>query len=121
MLEKAFEDFGRRMGMEGFRLQENNTAALDVEGLGMVFFEYVPHELLIYVVRACEPHDVEIAERILARCHYSHGLPMSLQGGMKHDSAFLMLTRIPERDVTAASLENAILFLSKEMDTVGVS
>lgn len=118
MLEREFDEFGRRMGMAGFCLGENNMAALDVDGLGVVFFEYIAAELLVYVARACEPHDSDLARRILARCHYAHGHSMPLQGGMKGDRAFLMLTRIPEQEVSPASIENAILFLSQEMDRV---
>ena len=119
MLEQELNEFGRRMGLPGLRFSPDGLAALDVERMGRLHLEKSgtpgAEELLVYLSRACPAHDREAPERALSLCHYRHPRPFPLSAGM-HGEQLIMLTRLQERDVTAANLEKTVLFLADAMN-----
>ena len=54
-------------------------------------------------------------ERALALCHFRHASAFPLTAGMKGDT-LILLTRLPERQVTAALLEDAVMELARVMN-----
>ena len=74
-------------------------------------------ELLIYLTRPVPDYDAKAPRRVLERCHYRHADPLPLSGGV-HDGRIVLLTRFPEREATAAGIEQAVRFLAAIMDTV---
>lgn len=112
MLDREIAEFGRRMGMPGFALAGNGVAALDIERLGRVYFERGEGELLMYLAVSVPAHDVQAPRRALELCGYRHAHPMPLCAGV-HAGNAVLLTRVDERSVTAAVLENAIVFLGQ--------
>lgn len=123
MLQEAIASFGRRMGMPDLRLPDPDPArpgaprllALDVDGVGRLHLEAGDGELLVYLARPFPAHDADLPRRMLALSHYRHARPMPLQGGA-HAGQAILLTRLPERQVTAAALETAADALSRIMD-----
>ena len=71
----------------------------------------------MYLARPCPAHDREAPERALALCHYRHPRPFPLSAGM-HGDQLIMLTRLQEREVTAANLEKTALFIADAMNNV---
>lgn len=116
-LEHEIARLGQRMGIAGLALSPDGMMALDVEGMGRVYFERKAEELLVYLARTAPSHDRGMPRRLLAACHYAKAHPVPLSGGMHKEQAIL-LTRMPERNVTAASLENAVSYLTRQMDGV---
>lgn len=114
MIEREIAEFGRRMGMPGFALNSQGVAALDVEGMGRLFLEQSEHELLVYLALPCPAYDHEAPRRILRLCHYKNAHPLPLTGGF-FSNKYLLLTRLSERAVTAAAIENAAQFLAEIM------
>lgn len=114
-LEHEIAQLGQRMGIAGLALSPEGMMALDVEGMGRVYFERRGEELLLYLARSAPPYDHGMPRRILAACHYSKAHPFPLSGGM-HKGQAILLTRLPERGVTTAFLENAVQYLSRQMD-----
>lgn len=111
MLDREISEFGRRMGMPGFALStDNGVAALDVHSLGRVYFERSEEEILIYLASPVPAHESEFPRRVLSLCGYLHAHPQPLYGGV-HAGQVVLLTRVPERTVTAASLETSVAFL----------
>ena len=117
MLDREIAEFGRRMGMPGFTLAGGDMAALDIESLGRVYFERGEGELLIYLAFPVPAHDAKAPRRVLELCGYGHAHPMPLCGGV-HAGNAVLLTRMDERSVTAAMLENAIAFLGKMQERI---
>ena len=124
MIEREITEFGRRMGMPDFSLSERGLAALDVERLGRLHLERGPErpgrhdrELLIYLTRPVPDYDAKAPRRVLARCPYRPAAPLPLSGGV-HDGRIVLLTRFPEREATAAGIEQAVRFLAAIMDKV---
>lgn len=119
MLEHELTEFGRRMGMAEFALNENGLAALMVEGLGTLYLEKTGErndaELLVYVAVPMEEHDVEMPAKVLALCDYRRAHIMPLTGGV-HNGQVVLLTRHREEQVSAALLENSVLFLAQKLD-----
>lgn len=121
MLDREIAEFGRRMGMPGFALTETGLAALDVDKLGRLYFEKGEDagaiELLIYLVLPLPAHDTVTVRTLLELCSYRNAHPLPLYGGM-HAGQLFVLTRLPERSVSAAALENSVHFLASIMTKV---
>lgn len=119
MLEQELSEFGRRMGLPGLTFGPGGLAALDVEHMGRLHLEKSEQrgatELLIYLARPCPAHDREVPERALALCHYRYPRPFPLSAGM-HGDQLIMLTRLAEREATAANMEKAVLLLADAMN-----
>ena len=115
MLEQEIAEFGRRMGLPSLTLGDGGLLALDVERMGRLHLEKSEQgsncELLIYLAAPCPSHDKEAPARVLDLCHYRHGHPLPLTGGV-HKDQYVLLTRLNEQEVTAAALENAVKFLA---------
>ena len=115
MLEQELNEFGRRMGLPALTFNSDGLAALDGERMGRLHLEKNgkpgTEELLIYLALPCPAHDREVSERALALCHYRHPRPFPLSAGV-HGEQLIMLTRLPEREATAANMEKAVLFLA---------
>lgn len=129
MLDQEIAEFGRRMGLPSLSLDERGLVALDVEHMGRLHLERAESApapcggagdgpaLLVYLAAPCPPHDKDAPARVLELCHYRHGHPMPLTGGV-HRDRYVLLTRLTERETTAASLENATKFLAAMLEKV---
>ncbi len=119
MLEQELNEFGRRMGLPALTFNPDGLAALDVERMGRLHLEKSgkpgTEELLIYLALPYPAHDREAPERALALCHYRYPRPFPLSAGV-HGDRLIMLTRLPEREATAANMEKAVLFLADAMN-----
>lgn len=116
-LEHEIEQFGQRMGIANLAFTPAGMAALELEGAGRVYLERKPEELLVYIARTAPPYDHDMPRRILEACHYGKAHPVPLCGGMHKDQAVL-LTRMPERGVTTAFLENTVNYLLQQMNGI---
>ena len=116
-LEHEIAQFGQRMGFANLPLSPDGTVALEIEGMGRLYLEQRPEELLLYLARPVPPHDRDMPRRILALCHYGKAHSFLLSGGM-HKGQAILLTRMPERGVTTAFLENAATYLAQQMDSI---
>lgn len=121
MLERELNEFGRRMGLLGLNFGPDGLVALDVERMGRLHLERGgragAEELLLYLARPFPAHDREAPERALTLCHYRYPRPFPLSAGI-HGEQLIMLTRLTERDATAANMEKAVLMLADAMNKV---
>lgn len=119
MLDHELNAFGMRMGLPGLVFSPQGLVALDVSGMGRLYLEKQQRhgdvELLVYLARPFPPHDSTLPERALVLCHYRHARAFPLTAGMKGDT-LLLLTRLPERQVTTALLEEAVMELARVMN-----
>ena len=123
MLDHELNAFGMRMGLPGLAFSPQGLVALDVSGMGRLYFEkqqrHGQEELLVYLARPFPPHDSTLPERALALCHYRHAHAFSLTAGMKGDTKMNTATLkldLPERQTTAALLEEAVMELARVMN-----
>ncbi len=93
-LEYEIAQLGQRMGISGLTFSPEGLLAFEVQGIGRMYFEQRPAELLVYLAR-----------------------PIPLNGGV-HKDQIILLTRLPERAVTAAALENSVSYLARQMDSI---
>lgn len=119
MLDHELNAFGTRMGLPGLSFSPQGLAALDISGMGRLYFEkhqrHGEEEVLVYLARPFPPHDGALPERALALCHHRHARIFSLTAGMKGDS-LILLTRLSERQATAPLLEEAVMELARVMN-----
>ena len=121
MLRTAIEQFGQRLGMGSLSMGPEGVIALDVSGVGRLYFELVKNnrheELLVYLIRPLTFHDSDLARRALAFCHYAHVHPWPVWAGVHKDNV-LILVRLSEREATGQVLENVSLFLTESLNRI---
>lgn len=121
-LEHEIALLGQRMGINGLALSPAGLLAFDVEGMGRIHFELAADsgtegEMLIYLSRPVPDHDRAAPQRLLELAHYDKNPAFNLGGGL-HNGQAILLTRLPERQATAANMENAVSWLASQMDSV---
>lgn len=121
MLHHAITEFGRRMGLSELALSDEDRVALDVNGLGRLYVEYVhagpDARLLLCLARPMPVHEAHRRRAALELCHYSHGHVLPLAAGMRGDD-LLLLTWLVDSELHGAALENAVRFLSGMADRI---
>ncbi len=105
-------EFGRGMGMDDLRLENDAIVCLEFETSGTLFIERVEDCMLVYLARRLPPPRDRIARRSLELCHYREGLPMTIHAGLKDDDTFVFLTRIDRADFSLPILERAFAALT---------
>lgn len=119
MLDHELDALWKRMGLPPLRFSPQGLIALDIDTMGRLHFErqqrHGEEELLLYLARPCPAHDRTLPERALALCHYHHARAFPLTAGMRGDT-LILLTRLPERQATAARIETAVMELAQAMD-----
>ena len=121
-LEHEIALLGQRMGISDLALSQAGMMAFDVAGMGRMHFELLTNhraenELLIYLSRPVPDHDRTAPRRLLELSHYDKNHAFPLGSGL-HNGQAILLTRLPERQVTAATMENAVTWLAQQMDNV---
>ena len=121
-LEHEIALLGQRMGIANLALSPAGLLAFDVEGMGRIHFELVmdgrfESEMLIYLSRPVPDYDRAAPQRLLELAHYDKNHAFPLNGGL-HNGQAVLLTRLPERQTTAANMENAVSWLARQMDGV---
>lgn len=118
MLAYEIQSFGQRLGLESLELSREGLAQLNIDGIGSLYLELSEkdgrRELLAYLAAQLPDHDADTPRRLLEACDYRRANPMPLSAGVFSGRAIL-LTRIAEQDVTAASIENALRFLAETL------
>ncbi len=118
MLEHEIEAFGRRLGLESLSFSREGLARLDIANIGSFYLERAEQngrrEILAYLTAPIPGHDTAAVRRLMAFCDYRQAFPMPVYAGVYADRG-VVLTRLEEDGVTAASLENALRFLAELM------
>lgn len=121
MIRQQVTEFGRRLGMPSLELDNNGMAALDVERIGRLCLELQESadrqrepSLLVYIIVPSPSHDNTLPAKVLDMCHYRHGHLLPLVGGI-HKEQLMLLTRLGERETSAAQIETAAHFLASMM------
>lgn len=116
MLDYEIKAFGGRLGLEALSLSQEGVARLDIDGMGSLFLELGTRgnrrELMVYLSAKLPEHDAQATRRLLELCDYRQAHPMPLSAGVFSGQA-VVLTRIPEEQVTAMGIENAVRFLAE--------
>lgn len=108
----AISEFGRRMGLEGWTLNAQGVAQMQFPSGALLAVEPVEEEVLVYTV-----HDASHAPPAqwldaLKRCHTQRRGSWPMQVGCRTTASgteIVVLTRVPERALTAQHLEEAVL------------
>ena len=121
-LEHEIALLGQRMGIANLALSPTGLLAFDVAGMGRIHFELVADgraegEMLIYLSRPVPEYDRAAPQRLLELAHYDKNHAFPLGSGL-HNGQAILLTRLPERQTTAATMENVVSWLARQMDGI---
>lgn len=120
MIEHEIQAFGERLGLPELALNDEGRAGLRVGAVGYVGLERnerpgSPDEILLVLSRELAGSGAAPFGVLLDRTSWRRNPPFAAQASLFRDS--LMLTiRMPEETVTAALLENALRYLTDEMN-----
>ena len=112
---EVLTEFGRSLGLAGFRWPDAGMAAFEFDVRGTLYLEERDETLLIYLtrnldLRHCGPDLFKTALRL---CHYRHQWPYTVQVGLRGESQLVFLARLPAREVTLPALEQALELLTR--------
>ena len=122
MFENAVREFGERLGLSGFSLNNNGVASLSIDSIGLVSLEAIEQpdhstSLLVSLGREIPPSDVSPVEKLLKKINWRNNPRLVFYVGVSGNNLVLS-SYLSERAVTAASIENTLRFLSGEMPNV---
>ena len=114
MLDYELNEFGRRLGLSGIDLS-GGPLSMGIEGIGTLTLEVrdAPEgrELLVMLSAPFPESDTERLRALLAASDWRSNPPYTVSTGALRDKAFA-LVRIPEDEVKAAAVENALRYLA---------
>lgn len=110
---QTIAEFGRTVGIEGLALDGNGLAQLALAGGGSLSLEAGEDELLVYMVRPVSPHDTDARLRALGLCRSDRPWQWPVQTGRHGEDGLIFLVRLPEREVSLSSLEQALDTLTR--------
>lgn len=122
MFENAVKEFGERLGLSNFSLNNNGVASLSIDSSGLVSLEAVEQpdrstSLLVTLGRELAPSETDAVEKLLKKINWRNNPRLVVHVGISANHLVLS-SYLPERTVTAASIENTLRFLSSEMPNV---
>jgi type III secretion system chaperone SycN len=115
-VDDAIAEFGRSLGLPGLQLGDQAVLNLVFEKSGTLFIERQEAELVLYVARQVAAHDDRRAEAALALCHPRQRWPLPVRAGLRGDDTLVLITRIPEREVSVPALQSAVELLFRLHD-----
>ena len=119
MLDYELNEFGKRLGLSGIDLREG-PMSLDIEGIGTLTLETREREgereLLVMLTAPVPESDTEKLHALLAAADWRSNPPYTVSTGALRDKVFA-LVRIPEEEVKAAAVENALRYLANFLKT----
>lgn len=105
-IAQAIRDLGRLMDIPDLQLPETGSLDLTIEDRCTVHFQGSLDHLLVYSLIPWSSQDAAILERAQEFCHHQDGVQASLQ-----DDTLIILTRLPNEDVTVPELDEAVVRL----------
>lgn len=119
MLEKEIDEFGRRIGLPGLKLNDNGLAQLNIEGLGCLSLELAAEgrhgerDLIFSIALSPDAHAAEKLPAAFASVNSEERLPLQMATGLL-ENRLILSARLSTDRVRASDLENALrLLLSK--------
>lgn len=109
----AISDFGRRLGLADFALDERGRAALEFDGLGSVAIERAESgspaegDLVLALALPATPGETPDVGAVLGRASWEASPDLPLHAGVFHGRVVFAL-RFDETRVTGADLENGL-------------
>ena len=118
MLQYEINEFGKRLGLPGLEIDENDRVGLHLDGLGTLSLELnrndLGEELLLVLARPVGPGEIAKYESLLERVNWRSNLPVALGAGFFRDQLVLSARFAPEA-VSAVALENALRLMLDEI------
>lgn len=113
-------EFGRSIGIEQLSPDPDIGGAVQLTfgGDGILGLEPGEDELLIYLARAVPPHDADIKARALAAVGPEQGWTWPVHAGTRGADRLVFLVRLPQSEVTLATLEQALELLTRLHESV---
>jgi len=107
-IEQTIAEFGRGLGIDDLRLNERRHVQLALGSGGLLGIEVVEDTVLVFLSREVSPHDPELRMRALRLCHFKRQWPFPVQAGLRGNDRLILLARIPERQFSLSTLEQAM-------------
>ena len=107
-VDEALEQFGKHMGIDRLRFNDNGLCGLDMENGSALYLETKEDHFYIYFAKTIEYIDDNKLARALSAAHFTNGLRAPLAAGLKDGNKLVFFTWMPLQDVTPPSMEEAV-------------
>lgn len=116
MFEHILQEFAQRIGIAELSFSEQGVAQLDVQEVGMVFFERQrrgsAEELLVYLAKKYNTYDSAFPLKLLEFCSYEKAHVPPVYGSLAGDNCILGLRFQEGGLISGTELENAVYYLN---------
>ena len=110
-LEKALQEFGRRLGLSNLVRPAAGPLTLELDDLGRLSLEETPDgQVLLALALPLAPYEKDRLVRGLTMCSPEEGRAYPLACAF-HQDRLIFMVRLDQGGLTAAALENAARFL----------
>jgi|GEM_PF-1090332 len=107
----TLEKFTQSMGIDDFKLPQNNVVCFNFEKSGRFFIEFNNENVLLYLARQVDVHEASLLEKAFYVCHYKESLPYAVNVGLKGEDTLVFLIKLPVQEFDFPSLEKALSLL----------
>lgn len=112
-VEQTVAEFGRGLGIDGLRFNEQGVVTLATERMGTLFIERAEQAVLVYLVQPLDRASGEAYARALDACHWRHNHPFVVSAGLRQETGLLFAVRLTESEFDLPTLERAISLLDE--------
>ena len=105
-IARAFDEFGRGMGMAGLALPQSGSLDLTMSDHDTISFERGPDDVIACIKALLPAVRLEHLEKALTLCHYHNQAELPLQIGLWNDD-ILIIVRIRNALVSVYTLHQA--------------
>lgn len=118
MLSFEINEFGKRLGLPGLELDENDRVSLEFDSVGSISLEVQRHdfgsELLLVFAKVLEVEEMKKFASLLERVNWRTNMPFALSVACFRNQVILT-ARFAEETVSAVVLENALRLMLDEL------
>lgn len=120
-VEQTLADYGRGLGIEGLRLNQDGVAQLQLQSGMLLAVEHVGEEVLVYIAPMLAFEDDALKLRALKAAGFRNGGGEPIQIGLNGtgmEAVLVILTRVPERSFTLPRLGQTFDYLCRWFEAV---
>jgi len=107
-VDSTIQEFGKQMGIANLDASNIKVISFIFEKKGVLFFEKLHGEILIYLARKVDFADHQFCEKILKLSHYSADFSVFMSASFKDKDKLVILSRVQSSEFTLQMIEKII-------------
>lgn len=110
-VDQTLDDYGRGVGLDDLRFNEQGVASLHFEEMGTLLVERLEDAVLVYLIREIERPNSEVYARALELCHWDHNPPYLVNVALRHEGYLAFSVRLDQTEFSLPTIERVVALL----------